>query len=217
LRLQDYAQGRKTANQFGASTSAGTGFGASTSSNTGFGTFGQQQQQPAPSSNTGGGFGTFGQPSGGPSAFGQPASQTSAFGGGTSSGFGQQPQQPQTGAFGQPATGGFGSTGGFNTASNTSAFGQPGGQTQGAFGSATGAFGQPKPSGFGGFGPPLLARALVLALASGPSDRISNNRNNHNNRVRSDSLKLRQLDLEHLDKAVSYCKMALCIVLDDNF
>jgi hypothetical protein len=68
-----------------------------------------------------------------------------------------------------------------------------------------------------GSGPPLLARALVLALASGPSDRISNNRNNHNNRVRSDSLKLRQLDLEHLDKAVSYCKMALCIVLDDNF
>jgi len=67
-----------------------------------------------------------------------------------------------------------------------------------------------------GSGPPLLVRALVLALAlaSGPSDRTSNNRNK---RARSGSLKRRQPDLEHLDKAVSYCKMALYIVSDDNF
>ncbi|KAL4245762.1 nucleoporin GLFG family protein [Abortiporus biennis] len=160
LRVQDYAQGRKTAGAFGQTT-----FGSTQPQQSSGGLFGQQQ----PSTTTGGGL--FG--GGGTSAFGntanttQPATtgfgtfgQTSttqpSTGGGLFGGFGQQnqPQQQQTSAFGafgqpqpqqqaQPATGGglFGTGGAFGSTQT-----QP--KPFGSFGTGTtfgggGTFGQP--------------------------------------------------------------------------
>lgn len=144
LRVQDYAQGRKTAGGFGQSATFGlqpsqsstTGFGQPSSTTTTFG-FGQNNQQP-PTQPTNA-FGTFGQqPSGTqPPAFGS-GTGTSAFGT-----FGQNTQQQQP-----TGTGLFG---------GSSAFGQNNQQQQqqqqpaatgfGGFGQNTN---QPKP--FGGFG-----------------------------------------------------------------
>lgn len=121
LRLQDYAQNRKTSaaaapGGFGTATTGGFG---STATSTPFGQTGTS---------------AFGQQAG-TSAFGQPQT-SSAFGStGTGTGlFGQQ-QQPSTGtsAFGSGTTG-FGSTGGgFGSSTGTSGFGSTG---TGAFGSA---------------------------------------------------------------------------------
>ncbi|KAF5387955.1 hypothetical protein D9615_000660 [Tricholomella constricta] len=141
IRLQDYAQGRKTASTFG-----GGAFGAAQPAATGM--FGAQpaQQNPQPSAfgagttNTGG-FGAFGTPAATTNTT-TPAS-TGLFGGGGA--FGQTQQQQQ-----QPQqTQGFG------------AFGAPAQQPQqqqagGLFGGSGGAFGStaPKPafSAFGGGG-----------------------------------------------------------------
>ncbi|KAL0950152.1 hypothetical protein HGRIS_010147 [Hohenbuehelia grisea] len=140
IRVQDYAQGRKTAGAFGQSAAFGGATAQPTTS-----IFGATPAQPAaaPSSIFGGGTTTTAQPASGFGAFGtqNTAAPTtnSVFGGGA---FGQQ-QQPQQQ---QPAQTGFG------------AFGQPAQQPQQStsiFGGNTngGAFGQPKPAtGFGTFG-----------------------------------------------------------------
>ncbi|KAJ7506535.1 nucleoporin autopeptidase-domain-containing protein [Mycena galericulata] len=168
LRLQDYAQGRKTAGAFGQSAAFG---GVQQPS-----IFGQAQpaQQTsvfgAPATQPTTGFGAFGNPAPaaaapafGGNAFGQPQQQqqqqTGAFGGG----FGQQPQQQQQqssvfgggttgGIFGnaaapKPAFGGFGGGGTFG--GNTT---NPlGGNTQPAQPSIFGnAAAQPAGTGFGG-------------------------------------------------------------------
>ncbi|KIJ33513.1 hypothetical protein M422DRAFT_35429 [Sphaerobolus stellatus SS14] len=180
LRLQDYQQGRKTANApgaFGATPGFGqqpaqpsTGFGTATTTAFGqpqpatsaFGAFGaqpqqQQQQQPQPNA-----FGTFSQPAQQPQAtsgFGafaqqnqQPQQQPSAFGAFNQP---QQPQQPQQ----QPSSG-FSAFGQQNKPfsafgaqpQNTPAFGAFGGTNT----STTSAFGQNQPqqnqSAFGGGG-----------------------------------------------------------------
>ncbi|PPR02637.1 hypothetical protein CVT24_002120 [Panaeolus cyanescens] len=140
LRVQDYAQNRKTA------TSTGFGapgaFGATTQPAT-TGVFGAQAAQPATTSifgaaaaapSTNAGFGTFGQNAT------QPATNTgSIFGGGTA--FGQQNQQQPTsnafGAFGQPQQQ-------QQQPQQTSIFGN----TQSAFGNTA----KPATTGFGGFG-----------------------------------------------------------------
>ncbi|KDQ64139.1 hypothetical protein JAAARDRAFT_144613 [Jaapia argillacea MUCL 33604] len=150
LRVQDYAQGRKT-----ASTSAfgGTTFGAPTPTTTGTGLFGQPPQQPAGGLGSAFGLGQQQQQQPAPSAFGASTTGTGT-GTGLFGSFGQtqpqQQQQPQqTSAFGtfsqpqqqqqqQPATGGLFGTG---------AFGQQTQQQQkpaafSAFGGGTGAFGQ---------------------------------------------------------------------------
>lgn len=172
LRMQDYAQGRKSGSGAGA-PGLGGGFGTAATgsafgSTTGTSAFGQPQQS----------TGAFGQPATGTSAFGQTQPTTGAFGQpATGSAFGQ-PASTGTSAFGQPSTGGFGqpsttsafggaSTGAFGSAASKPLFGS-GAQTGGAFGQTqptTGAFGQPaatgtafgqsaqQPStGFGGFG-----------------------------------------------------------------
>ena len=123
LRVQDYAQGRKTATATTGAFGQPTAFGATQQTNTGL--FGTQPAQPAAPSPFGGTntanttnpvFGAFGQPTTtntgnafGGGAFGQPQQQQqqqqpqqNAFGGGSI--FGQpqqqQPQQQQTNAFG---------------------------------------------------------------------------------------------------------------------
>lgn len=136
LRLQDYAQGRKTAGAVGAGGAFGaapatSAFGAAAPATSAFG-------QPAAG-------GAFGQPQ--QSAFGQPAAATGGAFGSTGGLFGQQ-QPAATSAFGQPApaAGAFGAT--------TSAFGQPAAATGGfGAGASTGAFGAAasKPFSFGKF------------------------------------------------------------------
>jgi hypothetical protein len=125
LRVQDYAQGRKTAGSFGQSAAFGTqqpttglfgttqpaqpnqqpslfGAPANTTSNTGFGAFGGSTttNQPTAPATTGlfGGT-TFG---------GQQPAQTSAFGGGAFGSTQPQQTQQQTGLFGGGSA--FGST-----------------------------------------------------------------------------------------------------------
>ena len=123
LRVQDYAQGRKTATTTTGAFGQPTAFGATQQTNTGL--FGAQPAQQTASSLFGGTgatntnnpsttFGAFGQPLNQPSttttntgnlfgggAFGQPQQQQpqqqTAFGGGGTFG---QPQQQQTNAFG---------------------------------------------------------------------------------------------------------------------
>ncbi|CEJ03023.1 hypothetical protein RMCBS344292_17014 [Rhizopus microsporus] len=137
LRLQDYAQGRKTASAAGGAfgqPAAGGAFGQTTST-MGGGAFGQPS--------TGG---AFGQPAAS-TGFGQPA-QSNMFGATSNTGsiFGQQQQQQPTTAFGQSTgTNAFGST--------TNAFGATGTNTTGFGAGTTGsAFGAnaAKPFGFGG-------------------------------------------------------------------
>ncbi len=168
LRVQDYAQGRKSAAapgaQGGQQQQQGGGLFGQQQPQTGGGLFGQQQPQQG-----GGLFGAQPQQQGGTGLFGQ--SNTGTTGGGL---FGQPQQQQQGGGlFGQQSnstsTGGglFGQSNTNNTTGGTTggfSFGQPQ-QQQGAattgFG-ATGAFGQQqqqndpnKPAGtglFGGFG-----------------------------------------------------------------
>ncbi|KAH7106248.1 nuclear protein 96-domain-containing protein [Auriculariales sp. MPI-PUGE-AT-0066] len=144
LRVQDYAQGRKTASSYGQ-IGFGGGMFAAANPTPGFGT-------PATAGSYGAGApGGFGQPPTGPSSFANPAGQpqTSLFGGSaTTGGFGQPPagtagfggfgqQQPKPAAFvaQQPTAGGFGT------------FGQP--QQPPA---ATGTFGQPQTANGFGFG-----------------------------------------------------------------
>ena len=158
LRVQDYAQGRKTATTTTGAFGQPTAFGATQQTNTGL--FGAQPaQQTAPSlfggtstANTTNPSTTFG-------AFGQPLNQPSTtntgnlFGGGA---FGQtqqpQQQQPQQ----QNAFGG-GST-----------FGQPQQQQTNAFGGGTSVFGNnaPKPAftPFGGGKYLLFALRFSLML-----------------------------------------------------
>ncbi|KAH9482342.1 Nucleoporin nup189 [Psilocybe cubensis] len=148
LRVQDYAQNRKTATATGAFGQ--TAFGATQPSTSTL--FGGQPQQPGQSlfgaSNntaTPSAFGAFGQPAqpaatnpapafGGTGAFGQPQpqAQTSAFGT-TTGAFGQpaQPQQ-QTSIFGTGGTSAFGNTankpafGTFGSGTGTGVFGGTG-------------------------------------------------------------------------------------------
>lgn len=172
LRVQDYAQNRKTASTggaFGQSAFSGGGafgttqpqqsaFGAPTPSTGAFGAFGQPQQpQPAPTTSA------FGATTG-TSPFGQPApqpQQQSAFGSFGQTNQQQQPQQqPQTSAFGggsafgttaaKPATGfggfGGGTTSTFgNTGATNSVFGQPNNQQP----QQPSAFGQPSTNNTG--------------------------------------------------------------------
>ncbi|KAH8114824.1 nucleoporin autopeptidase-domain-containing protein [Phellopilus nigrolimitatus] len=166
VRVQDYAQGRKTAGGFGQSAtfglnqpaqSATSTFGQPAASTSAFGGFGQNSTQPQqnPTPQPASGFGGFGQPA---------ASQPSAFGGGTGTSafgtFGQNNAQPQqtpapsvfgggTGAFGQnanqqqPAPSAFGGGGTFGQNNQPKPFGTFGSTTAGtnAFGTG-GAFGQ---------------------------------------------------------------------------
>ncbi|EIN10946.1 hypothetical protein PUNSTDRAFT_119779 [Punctularia strigosozonata HHB-11173 SS5] len=158
LRVQDYQQGRKTAN-----ATVGTGFGQPAT-----GAFGQQSTsggifgQPAQSTTANNAFGAFGSnttatpATGGFGAFGQQnnASQPANTGGGLFGAFGQQqqPQNPQPSAFGafgqanqQPAA--TGTSGGLF--GGGSAFGQQNKPAFGAFGAnntTTSAFGQPTQS-----------------------------------------------------------------------
>ncbi|ORY92258.1 nucleoporin autopeptidase-domain-containing protein [Syncephalastrum racemosum] len=162
LRMQDYAQGRKSGGG-AAAPGMGGGFGTAATggafgSTAGTSAFGQPQQS----------TGAFGQPATGTSAFGQPQQSTGAFGQpATGSAFGQ-PASSGTSAFGQPSTGGaFGqpsTTSAFGGAAGTGAFGSAaskplfggGAQTGGAFGQpqqSTGAFGQPATTG-SAFGQP---------------------------------------------------------------
>lgn len=121
LRVQDYAQGRKTATTTTGAFGQPTAFGATQQTNTGlFGAQPTQQAAPSPfggtsttnTTNPSTTFGVFGQPLNPPSntgnvfgsAFGQPQQpqqqqpqQQNAFGGGNTFG---QPQQQQTNAFG---------------------------------------------------------------------------------------------------------------------
>ena len=128
IRLQDYAQGRKTAGAFGQSAAFGTTpattniFGAPTqgptqpttsifgnaNTNTGtqpgtFGAFGQTNAQPAASTSGTGLFGAFNQPQQQPQQ--QQQQQPTGFGA-----FGQNPQQPAA----QTGTGLFGAANAFN-------------------------------------------------------------------------------------------------------
>ncbi|GLB34108.1 putative nucleoporin autopeptidase [Lyophyllum shimeji] len=168
LRLQDYAQGRKTASTFGTGA-----FGATQPATTGlFGATSQQGQQPSAfgGTTTNTGFGAFGTPAattgttapastgifGGGGAFGQTQQQqqqpqqTTGFGAfGTTPA--QQPQQQQTGGlFGGGGT--FGSTatkpafGGFGGGTGTSTFGG------GAFGQQNQQQQTQQPAGGGLFG-----------------------------------------------------------------
>ncbi|PFH49258.1 hypothetical protein AMATHDRAFT_63536 [Amanita thiersii Skay4041] len=135
LRLQDYAQNRKTANAFGQ-----TAFGAPQPTT---GMFGQQQQQPQNTQSSLFGNTTTTQPSTGFGAFGQNTNTStntgSLFGGGGA--FGQQQQQPQQS---QTSFGAFGS--------------QPQQQPQQQSGSlfgggtSTGTFGNTANKPFGSFG-----------------------------------------------------------------
>ncbi|KAF7332569.1 Peptidase S59 domain-containing protein [Mycena kentingensis (nom. inval.)] len=174
LRVQDYAQGRKTAQAGGGAFGQTNAFGAQPASNV-FGQPAQQQQQqpsvfgqPAAQQPTTG-FGAFSNPStttafGAPAtnAFGQPQQQTSAFGGGGGGVFGQPQQQQQqqtTSVFGgggtafgannaaKPAFGGTG-TFGFGANNNTTHTQQPG---TGLFGN-TNATNNQTTSAFGGGG-----------------------------------------------------------------
>ena len=132
LRVQDYAQSRKTAtttNAFGGTTTA---FGATQPAAANV--FGQPTQQTGTSAfgtntNTTTAFGAFGQPA--------PNTNTSAFGGGGGGAFGQTQPQPSN-----P----FGSTGTFSQQQQ-----QP--QQTGLFGGTTSVFGSNtnKPA-FGAFG-----------------------------------------------------------------
>ncbi|KAI0658563.1 nucleoporin autopeptidase-domain-containing protein [Cubamyces menziesii] len=159
LRLQDYAQGRKTAGAFGQTSFGATAqpaqpstglFGqpaAPAATGTTFGGFGNTSTAPQPATT---GFGAFGQPSTTNNTTG-----SSLFGGGGAFGQQSQPQQQQQqqpsgfGAFGQPqtqqpATGGglFGGGGAFGA--NNQAKPAFGAGTTG-FGT-TGAFGQTQPN-----------------------------------------------------------------------
>ncbi|KXN89458.1 hypothetical protein AN958_05620, partial [Leucoagaricus sp. SymC.cos] len=136
LRIQDYAQNRKTASTGAFGT--GSAFGSTQPATTNV--FGSQANQPAQGgvfgggstpTNTGGGFGAFGQNT--QQANTQPTG--GVFGGGSA--FGQQSQQQQ------PQTSGsiFGGTSAFGTQSKPSVFGT----TPSAFGSTA-----PTTSAFGG-------------------------------------------------------------------
>ncbi|EJD51201.1 hypothetical protein AURDEDRAFT_149853 [Auricularia subglabra TFB-10046 SS5] len=178
LRVQDYAQGRKTAGGFGQGAAFGTQPQQPQQGGSIFGgTFGQPAAAANPTPAFGSTFGStpaatgaFGQPAAGTSTFGQPAvgafgstqpaqPGSSLFGGGAGgSTFGQPAAGTQTGGFGafgqaqnKPATG-FGFGAGATTQPTSTfgggAFGQPAQQP------AAGTFGQPagQTSGFGAFG-----------------------------------------------------------------
>jgi hypothetical protein len=129
IRVQDYAQNRKTANAapaagaFGQPAAGGGLFGqqANTAAPGGFGTFGQTTQPTQPAQPAAPAFGAFGQQSNAQ----QPA--PGAFGT-----FGQQaqPAQPAPAAFG----GGFGQTNPQQPAPAGGLFGGGGGTAGGAFG-----------------------------------------------------------------------------------
>ena len=140
LRVQDYAQGRKTATTTTGAFGQPTAFGATQQTNTGL--FGTQPAQPAASSlfggtnttNTTNPSTTFG-------AFGQPLNQPSSTNTGNLIGGGAfgQPQQPQQQQQQQPQQNPFG---------GGSTFGQPQQQQTNAFNSGTSVFGNnaPKPA-----------------------------------------------------------------------
>ncbi|KAF8514607.1 nucleoporin autopeptidase-domain-containing protein [Gautieria morchelliformis] len=174
LRVQDYQQGRKTANSFGSSTSSA---------------FGQPAQQQQAST------GLFGQPAPATGGFGQQPSQPASGGFGA---FAQaQPQQQSAfGAFGQPqqpSTGGFGAFGQQpqgqqqqqQPASGFSAFAQSNQQQQpqpatgfGAFGQQNKGFGafaqpQPNPSPFSAFGSSTTTPAAGTSAFNQPQQNQS--------------------------------------------
>ncbi|KLO18652.1 hypothetical protein SCHPADRAFT_844526 [Schizopora paradoxa] len=153
IRVQDYAQGRKTAQTsgfgqtpsvFGATQPTTSVFGQPAAPTTTFGAFGQanqpaQQQQQQQQTTTG--FGAFGQPAA--------AAQPSAFGGGTTGfgGFGQQQNQAQP-AQGSSLFGGFGAN---NQQQQQQQQQQPAQGTSNVFGSF-GANNNNQPKPFGTFG-----------------------------------------------------------------
>ncbi|KAI5120247.1 hypothetical protein M0805_007551 [Coniferiporia weirii] len=157
IRLQDYAQGRKTAGGFGQSATFGlnqpqpstSAFGQPAAGTTTFGGFGQNNQQPSTTQPTNA-FGSFGQPS---------QATTTAFGGGTGSGgfgtFGQnnQQQQPTPSVFGG-GTGAFGQSGTQQPQPTTSVFGGGGafGQNNNQQPKPFGTFGTTGTGAFGSFG-----------------------------------------------------------------